>query len=267
MKYLHLAVIFSLAVIQPLVQPQFIAPLAIGAAIGAVALAKGLIIGGLLARGRSRQTNTNQGRSYRTYTPSRHQNYGHSYAKPSRSYYYSSNRNHRRGKRFAPEELPTVQEMERYKREIANGIHDDNFWLEMLEKDQDDCFKMLLCQTFAKARPETEVESVLREVFGEGDIKVDVSKATALFDMAALTGARGGLDKCHKFYKRCDTPVPAMLEMIETELKEFEELSKDLETRRDAKGELEKKMKEEKDEMTTTLISEKIITDEAQIWT
>ena len=264
MKYFHIALILSLALIQPLVQPQFLAPLAIGAAIGAVFLAKGLIIGGLLARGRSRQTYHR--RSYRSYSPYRHQSYGHSYARPSRSYNYSSNTYYRRGKRFAKEEMPSSVEIERYKREIDNGINDESYWLEMLEKDQDDCFKMLLCETFAKSRPETEVESVLKEVFGGNNINVDVSKATAMFDMAALTGARGGMDKCHKFYKRCDTPVPAMLLMIETELKEFEELSKDLETRSAGKAELDKKMEEEKDEVADVLIREKIITDKGQMW-
>ena len=276
MKHLLISVILSLALIQPLVESVFIAPLAVGAAIGAVALAKGLIVGGLLARGRSRRTTTNQGRSYRPYRRSNHNNYGHTYAKPTNTYYYSSNRRSRRSsnrntrplaKRFAPEELPTADEIERFRREVDGGAHEaESYWLEMLEKDQDDCFKMLLCETFAKKSGLTAVETVLREVFGGGNINVDVSKATAMFDMAALTGARGGVDKCHKFYKRCDTPVPAMMEMIVTELEEFNELTKELESTADKEAALEKEIEQERDDIAETLIKEDIIRDKAQMW-
>ena len=87
-----------------------------------------------------------------------------------------------------------------------------------------------------------------------------------MFDMAALTGARGGVDKCHKFYQRCDTPVPAMMEMIVTELEEFNELTKELESTADKEAALEKEIEQERDDIAETLIKEDIIRDKAQMW-
>merc|ERR1711970_1189632 len=271
MKNLVLVTLLGLALLQPVVQAIFFGPLAVGAAIGALALGKGLILGGLLARRRSRHTSS-YGRSYHrpSYSRNDHYSYGSSYAKPTNTYYYSSQKYNHHGKRSAEEELPTQEELNRFKRQVDNEINDDSWWLEMVEKDQDDCTKRLICEISAKSNMDSDVEEGLMKVFGVGRT-VDVSKATALFDLAAQAGKAAGVEACRKFYKRCDTPVKTMVEMIEEELLEFERLEQEFLDEsggniRRGKTIVEAKMKKEKDEMTSELIKEGIVQDRNQVW-
>merc|ERR1712177_4069 len=181
-------------------------PIAVGAIIGALAVKKGIIIGSLLSQGRTRTQN--------------------------------------RGKRFAPE--IDMAELERYKREVADKFMADDWYMELVEKDQDDCTKRLICEVShkkASGKILNSVENLVMEIFGKGQ-SVDTTKSTAIFDFAAQAGKYwkvGGVG-C-EFYRRCDTPVEDILAMIETELDDFEQLEQSMKAN---KTNAEKKMIDEK---------------------
>ena len=143
-------------------------------------------------------------------------------------YYYSSSHNdHYYGKRFAAPEPITMEELMRLKREVTDNIMTDDWYMEMVEKDQDDCTKRLICEVShkkASGQSMNSVEEGIIEVFGEGSA-VDTSKSTAVFDFAAQAGKYwkvGGIG-C-EFFSRCDTPYGDMVAMIENELNDFPEL-------------------------------------------
>merc|ERR1711970_1570966 len=98
--------IVVLGILQPVVEALFLGPVAVGAAIGAIALGKGFLLGSFLSRGRSYKQSYRQRRNYTPYRRSYHYNpqptcYNR-YTKPT-TYYYSSHRYYSRGKRVAPE--------------------------------------------------------------------------------------------------------------------------------------------------------------------
>merc|ERR1712177_122476 len=166
-------------------------PIAVGAIIGALAVKKGIIIGSLLSQGRTRTQN--------------------------------------RGKRFAPE--IDMAELERYKREVADKFMADDWFMELVEKDQDDCTKRLICEVShkkASGKLLNSVENLVMEIFGKGQ-SVDTSKSTAIFDFAAQAGKywKDGGVGC-EFYRRCDTPVEDILAMIEADLDDFEQLEQSM---------------------------------------
>jgi len=144
-------------------------------------------------------------------------------------------------------------EFERYKREVVDKIMTDEWYLEMVEKDQDDCTKRLICEISHKKAGGSSLNSIEEEViniFGKGT-SVDTSKSTAMFDFAAQAGKywkSGGIG-C-EFYRRCDTPVSDILAMIETELDDFEKLEKSVKGNKDS---LESEMKKEKLEVEEML--------------
>ena len=200
MKNFVIFSLVSLIFLQSAVEALFLPPIAVGAIIGALAVKKGIIIGSLLSQGRTRTQN--------------------------------------RGKRFAPE--IDMAELERYKREVTDKFMADDWYMELVEKDQDDCTKRLICEVShkkASGKILNSVENLVMEIFGKGQ-SVDTSKSTAIFDFAAQAGKYwkvGGVG-C-EFYRRCDTPVEDILAMIETELDYFEQLEQSMK---------EKKMGDEK---------------------
>merc|ERR1712177_57966 len=187
MKNLVILSLVSLIFLQLAVEALFLPPLAVGAIIGALAVKKGIIIGSLLSQGRTRTQN--------------------------------------RGKRFATE--IDMAELERYKREVADKFMADDWYMELVEKDQDDCTKRLICEVShkkASGKLLNSVENLVMEIFGKGQ-SVDTSKSTAIFDFAAQAGKYWKADGVGcEFYRRCGTPVEDILAMIETELDYFEQL-------------------------------------------
>ena len=142
-------------------------------------------------------------------------------------------------------------------------IMTDDWYLEMVEKDQDDCTKRLICEvSHKKAQGGTlnTIEEGVMDVFGKGDDSVDTSKSTAIFDFAAQAGKywKAGGVGCD-FYRRCDTPVKDILAMIETELDDFERLEQSM---NGSKGNAENEMKKEKlqvEEMLNDIDSDLIL--------
>ena len=132
-------------------------------------------------------------------------------------------------------------------------IMTDEWYLEMVEKDQDDCTKRLICEISHKKAGGSRLNSVeegVMDIFGKGS-SVDTSKSTAIFDFAAQAGKywKAGGVGCD-FYRRCDTPVNDILEMIETELEDFENLEQSM---KNNKGSLENEMETEKNQLQEML--------------
>ena len=122
----------------------------------------------------------------------------------------------------------------------------DEWYMEMVEKDQDDCTKRLICEISHKKANGVKLSTIEQDVyniFGKGS-SVDTSKSTAIFDFAAQAGKywrKGGVG-CD-FYRRCETPIVDILSMIETELEDFERLDASVRTN---SGAMEKEMDVEK---------------------
>ena len=132
-------------------------------------------------------------------------------------------------------------------REVRDSTLTDEWYMEMVRKDQDDCTKRLICEVSHKKASDQSMNSIeagIIEVFGEGS-SVDTSKSTAVFDFAAQAGKYwkvGGIG-C-EFFSRCDTPYDDMVAMIENELNEFAELEKSF---NGDKKKVASKMSEERD--------------------
>ena len=113
------------------------------------------------------------------------------------------------------------------KKEVRYNIMTDDWYMEVVEKDQDDCTKRLICEISSRKENGevlTEVEEEIIGVFGKGRA-VDTSKSTAIFDFAAQAGKywkKGGYG-C-EFFARCDTPTSDIVAMIENELEDFRQL-------------------------------------------
>merc|ERR1712179_311329 len=119
--------LLGLALLQPIVEAIFLGPIAVGAAIGALAIGKGLYLGALLSSRRSRRQSYRQSR--RTHYQPRHHystNYNRHYTKQP-SYYYPSGHNCKSyGKREAM--AVTQQELARFRREIEDSFN-SGAWL------------------------------------------------------------------------------------------------------------------------------------------
>ena len=82
-------------------------------------------------------------------------------------------------------------------REVRDNTMTDEWYMDMVEKDQDDCTKRMICEVSHKkdqGKRLSDVEEQILEIFGEG-LSVDTSKTTAVFDFAAQAGKywkRGG---------------------------------------------------------------------------
>ena len=138
-------------------------------------------------------------------------------------------------------------------REVKDTVMTDEWYMDMVEKDQDDCTKRLICEISYKnadGQSLSKVEAEIVEVFGTGK-SVDTSKTTAVFDFAAQAGKywkQGGIG-C-EFFRRCETPVNDILAMIENELDDFRQLEQSFNGN---SVQAEKKMEKENDEVLKEL--------------
>jgi len=227
MKISFPTIILLFTVLQTAVEAIFLGPIAVGVALGAIAVKKGLILGSILSRSRTSHRN---GRSYTSYNRRSHysqpRTYYTHYTKP-KVYYYSSNSYSYRGKRSLPEF--NEEQLSRQIREIQTSVMTDEWFMDMVEKDQDDCTKRLICETShkkANGKTLSGVEQDIVNIFGEG-LSVDTSKTTAVFDFAAQAGKywkKGGIG-C-EFFRRCETPTDDIVAMIENEIEDFRDLEK-----------------------------------------
>merc|ERR1712193_94643 len=152
MKNIFLLSVLTLTILQPLAEAIFLGPIAVGVALGSIAVKKGLILGSILSQ---RRTSHRSGRSYTRYNRRSHytqpRTYYQHYTQP-RTYYYSSDNHHDHhyGKRFAAPEPISMEELMRLKREVTDKIMTDDWYMEMVQKDQDDCTKRLICEISSK---------------------------------------------------------------------------------------------------------------------
>merc|ERR1712212_794953 len=256
MKNFVILSLASLVFLQSAVEAIFLGPIAVGAVIGAIAVKRGFLLGSLLSQRRTRTQNYRQPRTYTRYNRRNHYHqqdaYYEHYTK-RQTYYYSSDDYSYRGKRFAPE--IDMAELERYKREVDGKLMADEWYMDMVEKDQDDCTKRLICEvSHKKASGKTlnSIEEGIMEIFGTEE-SVDASRPEGIFDFAAQAGKYwklGGVG-C-EFYRRCDPPVVDILAMMETELDDFEQLEQFLEG---DESKAEQKMSDEKNQVQDSLQS------------
>jgi len=256
MKNFVILSLVSLVLLQSTVEAIFLGPIAVGAVIGALAVKKGFILGSLLSQRRTRRQSYRQPRTYTRYNQRNHYHQQDAYYKhytKRQTYYYSSDDYTYRGKRFAPE--IDMAELERYKREVTGKFMADEWYMDMVEKDQDDCTKRLICEVShkkASGKSLNSIEEGVMEIFGKGQ-SVDTSKSTAIFDFAAQAGKYwklGGVG-C-EFYRRCDTPVEDILTMIEAEIDDFEQLEQSM---KGNESKAEQKMSDEKNHVEEELQS------------
>merc|ERR1739848_413885 len=170
MKNIFLLSIVSLAILQPLAEAIFLGPIAVGVALGAIAVGEGLILGSILSR---RRTSHRSGRTYTRYNRRTHYSQPRTYYKhytQPKTYYYSSNHHdhydHQYGKRFAAPEPISMDELMRLKREVTDKIMTDDWYMEMVEKDQDDCTKRLICEISSKKENGEVLTDVETEIIG-----------------------------------------------------------------------------------------------------
>ena len=230
----------------------FLGPIAVGAGLGALFLTKGLILGAALSSSRSRQQSYSRGRR-NNYETDQHYNtdYNSDYSRTP-SYYYSSEK-HGHGK---PSKRSVVnrEALNRVRREIRETFDESAWYLDMVEKDQDDCTKRLVCELAARSAAGhlDGVEAELSEAFGLGN-SVDVSSSKAVFDMAAQAGKLMGVKRCEEFYRRCETPVDEILAMINTELDEFTKVEEDVMMELDPLAAVEEVSEKEKKDLAQEL--------------
>ena len=258
MKHFPLLALLGLTILLPPVQGFFLGPVAVGAALGALFLTKGLIIGTALASRRTRQQS--QYRSRRSHQPYRKQHhyqtsYNTGYSQPT-AYYYSSapRRSRRYVKREAFRLAADPEMLARVRREVQQSWDSGAWFLEMVEKDQDDCTKRLICEMAARnaSGPLTGVEADLSQAFGLDNF-IDISSSKAVFDMAAQTGKLMGKKRCEDFYKRCKTPVDDILEMINKEVEDMTKLEEEVMKEADPLAVVERLSEEERLELAKEL--------------
>merc|ERR1712154_322303 len=170
MKNIFLLSVLTLTILQPLAGAIFLGPIAVGVALGAIAVGKGLILGSILSQ---RRTSHRSGRGYTRYNRRTHydqpRKYYQHYTQP-KTYYYSSSshdhHDHHYGKRFAAPEPISMEELMRLKREVTDKIMTDDWYMEMVEKDQDDCTKRLICEISSKKENGEVLTVVEEEIIG-----------------------------------------------------------------------------------------------------
>merc|ERR1711936_247099 len=244
MKHLVPCIVLVVAILGSAVEAFFLGPTAVGVGAGAVSYRRGHSLGYSLGQSR---TYSRGGNSYNSYSH---------YTQPKSYYYSSRSYGNRYGKRDIPDY--SEEEVSRMVREVRDSTLTDEWYMDMVKKDQDDCTKRLICETShkkASGQSMNSVETDIIEVFGEGTA-VDTSKSTAVFDFAAQAGKFwkvGGIG-C-EFFSRCDTPYDDMVAMIENELNDFMELEGSF---KGNKNKIASKMSEEHDAIEKEMKAMKI---------
>merc|ERR1712037_55694 len=94
---------------------------------------------------------------------------------------------------------------------LSNAILDASL------KDAEDCAKKLICSLNAKeVSTLASDESAIAELFGKSG-SIDVSAATAEFDLAALMGRQAGKAQCETIYARCPYESKDLMEIMRRE--------------------------------------------------
>lgn len=137
--------------------------------------------------------------------PSR-KSYSRTHKMPSRKSYSRSYKTHSRYGRSIENE-DTVDKHEA----LSNAILDASL------NDAEDCAKKLICSLNAKeVSTLASDESAIAELFGKSG-SIDVSAATAEFDLAALMGRQAGKAQCDTIYARCPYESKDLMKIMRSE--------------------------------------------------
>jgi len=134
---------------------------------------------------------------------------------------------------------------------ITAGYNDKIWYNDMSYKDRDDCGKRLLCELnakFADGQPMEEDEMAIASAFGKGN-ELDIAEETMEFDIAAVVGKQIGFAMCERRYRRCETPVWRIMEMIRVEINDLEEVERDLKSGEATLEDIENALVEEREEV------------------
>jgi len=259
MKNIIILSVLMLAVLLDVVQGIFLGPVAIGLGLGALLVKKGFIGGALIAGRRSRRSS--RGLSYGGYSRRNHySSNSHNRYTRQPNYYYSSSRSnsYHRGKRSIPEF--STEELHRIRREV-DTFDFDNWVLDMSSKDQDDCSKKLICELSAKNSQSrtTDNEKDIAKIFSKA---LDINSGEVEFNLAAEIGLKKGSKRCQQLYKRCDTSLEDMMQMIEVEMESMREV--ELQLQGLTQSEIEKQIENEKEELNKKI--EEAGIDQERLW-
>merc|ERR1711956_104182 len=127
--------------------------------------------------------------------------------KPSRKSYSRSYKTHKYRYGRSIEDEAIIDEHEA----LSNAILDASL------NDAEDCAKKLICSLSAKeVSTLASDESAIAELFGKSG-SIDVSAATAEFDLAALMGRQAGKAQCETIYARCPYESKDLMEIMRRE--------------------------------------------------
>merc|ERR1711936_1403891 len=206
---------------------HFFGPPAIGLGVGVVGHHKRLQVATSIVSRRSSRSYSHQSFikatpqgvvGYRTATYSATDHYhtsNHvSYYQPNQYHYHSTPWSYRWGRSA---DLEARERRDAKLSEIGDIAYNPQVWAnDMVYKDQDDCSKRLLCELNAKlveGKWLSENERIIANSFGE-DNEIDLAAETLVFDLAAVMGKKGGKRRCELSFRRCETPVVEMMDMI-----------------------------------------------------
>ena len=142
----------------------------------------------------------------------------HYYYYPKKTYYdYTYNKGHH----YYPKRRygRSVVEDEN---EIQNNFDikiDENILIAKADfQDLDDCAKMFVCEVNAIQDESVldDVETMIKSAFGGPlETEIDVTKATARFDLSAKVGRVAGSEQCKIFYGRCNASYDELKSIME----------------------------------------------------
>jgi len=129
---------------------------------------------------------------------------------------------------------------------------------DMIFKDQDDCSKRLLCELNAmrkEGKTLSEDAKVLADSFGSGS-NLDIGAETLEFDIAAVLGRTAGKLRCELSYRRCETSVEELLEMIRVEVEELENIQKEVDNNAISLDDVAERLDEEDAEVASLSVAD-----------
>merc|ERR1712117_540180 len=152
---------------------------------------------------------------------------------------------------------------------VSIAYKDDIWQNDMIFKDQDDCSKRLICELNNKKRSGkslTDTEIIIADAFGSSN-ELDVADLALPFNIAAVLGREVGGNRCALSYRRCETTVEKMMEMINVELEQIEDIQNEVDKGVISVEDIKNRLNEEAEEvanlsvdelsMTTTTTTEK----------
>merc|ERR1711990_1327794 len=120
---------------------------------------------------------------------------------------------------------------------VSIGYQPEVWENDMIFKDQDDCSKVLV------------------DAYGKGN-NLDIGAETLEFDIAAVLGRTVGKLRCELSYRRCETSVEDLLNMIRVEVDEIENIQKEVENNAIDLESVSERLEEEDAEVASLSVSD-----------